>query len=65
MPKFAAVLTTPDTTGDFEEMCLPAGEGVTTITRIRPAAEIVEEMMAEARAIFEAGQPPASVGPRR
>ncbi len=46
MPTFAAILTTPDTTGDFEEMCLPAGEGVTMITRIRPAAEIVEEMMA-------------------
>jgi len=27
LPKFSAILPTPDTTGDFEEMCLPAGEG--------------------------------------
>jgi enoyl-[acyl-carrier protein] reductase II len=53
MPKFSAMVPTPDTTGDFEEMCLPAGEAVTTIRDIKPAAQIVVEMMEEARAIIE------------
>jgi hypothetical protein len=48
MPKFSAALPTPDTTGDFEQMCIAAGDGAATITRIQPAAEIVHEMMAEA-----------------
>jgi enoyl-[acyl-carrier protein] reductase II len=45
MPKFSAILPTRDTTGDFEEMCLAAGEGVSRIHDIRPAATIIEEMM--------------------
>jgi len=49
MPKFSAVLPTPDTTGDLDEMCLPAGEGVGLCRRVLPAAEIVTEMMGEAR----------------
>lgn len=28
MPKFSAMLPTPAATGDFEEMCMAAGEGV-------------------------------------
>jgi NAD(P)H-dependent flavin oxidoreductase YrpB (nitropropane dioxygenase family) len=54
MPKFSAALPTPDTVGDFDEMCLAAGDGAAIITRIQPAAEIVHEMMAEAeRALRE------------
>lgn len=53
MPKFSAMLPTTDTTGDFEEMCMPAGAGVKSIKEIRPAAEIVVEIMEEARLILE------------
>jgi NAD(P)H-dependent flavin oxidoreductase YrpB (nitropropane dioxygenase family) len=51
MPKFSALPPTPDTTGDFEAMGMPAGESVQHIRDIRPAAEIVAGMMAEARAL--------------
>lgn len=52
MPKFSAILPTPDTTGDFDEMCLPAGaESVKRIRAVKPAGEIVAEMMGEAAAI--------------
>jgi nitronate monooxygenase len=36
------------TAGDLEAMALYAGDGVGRVTGIRPAAEIVERMMAEA-----------------
>jgi len=53
MPKFRAVIPTPDTIGDFEEMSMPAGEeSVKLIKAIKPAAQIVEAMMAEARALL-------------
>jgi len=48
MPKFSAALPTPETTGDFEEMCLAAGRGVGLVREIKPAGEIVREMMTEA-----------------
>ncbi len=50
--KFDVLLPTPDTTGDWEEMAWLAGQGVGLVTDIRPAAEIVEEMMTEAAAIL-------------
>jgi NAD(P)H-dependent flavin oxidoreductase YrpB (nitropropane dioxygenase family) len=53
MPKFSAMLPTPETIGDFEEMCMPAGESVRVIKAIKPAAEIIAEMMAEARSIID------------
>jgi NAD(P)H-dependent flavin oxidoreductase YrpB (nitropropane dioxygenase family) len=52
MPKFTAVLPTRETTGDFEEMCLAAGESAGLVRRIEPVAEIVDEMMSEARRII-------------
>jgi enoyl-[acyl-carrier protein] reductase II len=48
MPKFSAALPTPETTGDFEEMCLAAGRGVGLVRQVKPAGEIVREMMTEA-----------------
>jgi enoyl-[acyl-carrier protein] reductase II len=48
MPKFSAVLPTPETRGDFEEMCLAAGRGVGLVKQVKPASEIVREMMADA-----------------
>ena len=53
MPKFSAMLPTPETSGDFEEMCLAAGEGVRVIKRVQPAADIIVEMMEDARAALE------------
>ena len=50
LPKFSAMLPTPETQGDFEEMCLPAGAGVGAIREIKSAAAIIAEMMSEARA---------------
>jgi enoyl-[acyl-carrier protein] reductase II len=52
MPAFSALPPTPDTTGDFDAMGMPAGESVQHIREIKPAAEIVEEMMREARSIL-------------
>ncbi|WP_082596133.1 nitronate monooxygenase family protein [Rhizobacter sp. Root16D2] len=53
MPKFSAIVPTPETSGDFEEMGLPAGsESVKFIKRVQPAAEIVREMMEEAQALI-------------
>ncbi|QBF33033.1 nitronate monooxygenase family protein [Thalassococcus sp. S3] len=46
--RFDVILPTPDTTGDFEEMAWLAGQGVGMITDIRPAGQIVEEMMNDA-----------------
>jgi NAD(P)H-dependent flavin oxidoreductase YrpB (nitropropane dioxygenase family) len=48
MPKFSAALPTPQTTGDFDEMCLPAGRGVGLVTKVKSASEIVREMMTDA-----------------
>jgi NAD(P)H-dependent flavin oxidoreductase YrpB (nitropropane dioxygenase family) len=53
MPKFSAVPPTPEAEGDFEEMCLAAGEGAGLVRDIRPAGEIVREMMEEARRVIE------------
>ncbi|MGH9837234.1 MAG: NAD(P)H-dependent flavin oxidoreductase [Blastocatellia bacterium] len=52
MPKFSAALPTPDTSGDFEEMCLAAGESAGLVKEIKPTAEIVREMMDEAQRII-------------
>lgn len=52
MPTFSALPPTPDTTGNFDAMGMPAGESVQHIRDIKPAAEIVEDMMHEAREII-------------
>jgi enoyl-[acyl-carrier protein] reductase II len=53
MPQFSAVVPTPDTTGHFDLMGFPAGEeSVRKIKTVQPAAEIIEEMMAEASEIL-------------
>ncbi|WP_437567044.1 NAD(P)H-dependent flavin oxidoreductase [Sorangium sp. So ce542] len=54
MPKFSAIVPTPDTVGDLEEMDMPAGsESVLSIASVKPAAEIVAEMMTEAQDILD------------
>ncbi len=52
MKKFSALLPTPDTSGDFEEMCLAADESAGLVREIKPAGEIVREMMDEAEQII-------------
>ena len=52
LPKFSAALPTPDTSGDFEEMCLAAGESAGLVSDIKPAAIIIQEMMDEASRII-------------
>lgn len=47
IPEFSCMLPTPETEGDLEEMCMPAGENVALIRSVRPAAEIVKSMAAE------------------
>lgn len=55
MPKFSAIVPTPDTTGDLEEMDMPAGsESVQRIASILPAAQIVTSMMEGARELLAA-----------
>jgi NAD(P)H-dependent flavin oxidoreductase YrpB (nitropropane dioxygenase family) len=57
MPQFSAAVPTPDTTGDFDAMGFPAGEdSVRRIKSIKPAAQIVAEMMVEARDILTAAR---------
>jgi enoyl-[acyl-carrier protein] reductase II len=56
MPPFSAIVPTPDTTGQLDQMGFPAGEdSVRKIKSVKPAAEIVAEMMAEAREILAEG----------
>jgi enoyl-[acyl-carrier protein] reductase II len=50
--KFSGVLPTPETTGDFEQMSLLAGESVGLIKNIKPAKDIVFEMVREAEKII-------------
>lgn len=52
LPKFSSILPTRDTEGDFEEMLLTAGQSCGSITELRPAAEIVAAMAAEAREVL-------------
>lgn len=49
--KFDVMLPVPETSGDFEEMPLLMGQSVGQITDIRPAGDIVREMMSDAAAI--------------
>lgn len=48
LPKFSVMLPTPETSGDFEEMCLTAGESSGNIHELQSAGDIVRSMMDEA-----------------
>ena len=50
--RFDVLLPTPETTGDFDEMAWLMGQGVGLVRDVRPAAAIVEEMMADAARIL-------------
>src|SRR5271156_488860 len=53
MRKFNVLLPTADTDGDWEEMPWLAGQGVGLIHDIRPAKDVVETMMTDAKAILQ------------
>jgi NAD(P)H-dependent flavin oxidoreductase YrpB (nitropropane dioxygenase family) len=56
MPKYSALVPTRDTTGDLEEMDMPAGsESVLHIASIRSAADIVADIVAEAERVIAHG----------
>ena len=57
MPTFSAVLPTPETIGDFEEMCLAAGESAALTTAITTAQEVVQTIGKEAERILERQRP--------
>ncbi len=55
MPKHSAIVPTRDTTGDLEEMDMPAGsESVLEVVAVQPAAEIVAEIAGEAGRLLAA-----------
>jgi len=51
MRKFNVILPTPETEADWEEMPWLMGQGVGLVHDVKPAGEVVEQMMSEAQAI--------------
>jgi NAD(P)H-dependent flavin oxidoreductase YrpB (nitropropane dioxygenase family) len=50
MPKYSAIVPTRDTTGDLEEMDMPAGSrSIKAVRAVRPAAAIVNDFIEEGR----------------
>lgn len=48
VPRYSAILPTREFQGDLQQTCLTAGQSAGNIADVRPAAEIVNEMTAEA-----------------
>jgi nitronate monooxygenase len=48
LPIRSALPPTPETSGDWESMVYPAGEGVGAVRSAAPAAEIIQQMMRQA-----------------
>jgi nitronate monooxygenase len=48
IPARSALPPTPETSGDWESMAYPAGEGVGAVRSTAPAAEIIAQMMSQA-----------------
>ena len=57
MPIRSALPPTPETSGDWESMAYPAGEGVGAVRRTAPAAEIIGQMMSQAYDILATEHP--------
>jgi NAD(P)H-dependent flavin oxidoreductase YrpB (nitropropane dioxygenase family) len=52
VPRYSAILPTPDFDGDIEQACLTAGQSAGNIDEILPAGEIVRRMTAEAKSVL-------------
>jgi nitronate monooxygenase len=63
MPTRSALPPTRATTGDWESMVYPAGEGVGSVRRTAPAANIIREMMSEAYEILATDDQPVAGAP--
>jgi NAD(P)H-dependent flavin oxidoreductase YrpB (nitropropane dioxygenase family) len=50
--EYSCMMPTPETVGDIEAMCMPAGQSATLVRGVRPAREIVREMVREAESIL-------------
>jgi enoyl-[acyl-carrier protein] reductase II len=50
--EFSCTMPTPESVGDIESMCMPAGQSAALIRGVRPAREIVREMVREAESIL-------------
>jgi nitronate monooxygenase len=57
LPFRSALPPTRDTSGDWELMVYPAGQGVGAVRRIAPAAEIIRHMMTQAYNMLTAERP--------
>jgi len=57
MPIRSALPPTPETSGDWESMAYPAGEGVGAVQGVVPATEIVGQMMGDAYDILATEHP--------
>jgi NAD(P)H-dependent flavin oxidoreductase YrpB (nitropropane dioxygenase family) len=57
LPFRSALPPTRETSGDWESMVYPAGQGVGAVRRIAPAAEIITQMMSQAYDILTTEQP--------
>lgn len=53
VPRYSAILPTPDFDGDIEQACLTAGQSAGNIDEILPASEIVRRMTAEANSVLQ------------
>ena len=53
MPKFSALLPTPGTEGDFDEMCMVAGESSGLVHAVEPAGDVIRKMAEEAEALIQ------------
>ena len=53
MPLNSSILPTVHTRGDFDEMCLAAGAGLSFVCKIEPAAQIVRDIMDGAAAALQ------------
>ncbi|TIR19577.1 MAG: nitronate monooxygenase [Mesorhizobium sp.] len=53
VPRYSAILPTPDFNGDIEQACLTAGQSAGNIDEILPAGEIVRRMTAEANSVLQ------------
>lgn len=52
VPRYSAILPTPDFDGDMEQACLTAGQSAGNIDEVLPAGEIVRRMTVEAESVL-------------
>jgi enoyl-[acyl-carrier protein] reductase II len=57
MPRRSTLPPTPETSGDWDSMVYPAGEGVGAVRRTAPAAEIIGQMMGQAYDLLSTDHP--------